>query len=575
MLLNFTTLKNLKLPLIILYSLVFILICFRNYFLKTPIFGGDEYAYFIHALYSGVDLSEFDPLLQHTNNLVFFRWLNLFLAKGHVEEFFIFKTIHLIEWFLIVFLIYFTFCRSLKKTQLHFSSLLTLFLPSSIYISTLMPDIELTLVVVTVVFLISRMNNKNEFVILTLIAFFSALGILIKPNAIILMCSSLFFILVKGYIVKIKNSLTCTSFYLLFFIFIWFVSLFFLMSVLSNSAFSLSDAFSLKFYSFAISMPQGGSDLFTKLEQMLKYLFSHLLILFIIFPLSIYFIIQSFIKIVLPNQYIFNLTKSESYVFLFLIILFIADLFMISIFSVNVSNVSYSESSRLHGRYLLPLIVYMPVLTFYFINKIRTTFSHIRFFLFFNIAALFLFIYFVKSSYKIYPWDYPELFVFFSEHNFYNWTFSSPSFLSFYLIIFILLFGFLFSVYRPNFFKFFSIINLCILLIFGNLREFLWAKSHLTNNSNAIFSGQFFNRSIESSNPGDGLFIGNERYGSDAYFLLNFSRSPYIFQLPSGYVVDQSIVKEFKWVVMSNDYVVKFPYKSSLRYNNYGIYFIH
>jgi hypothetical protein len=117
------------------------------------------------------------------------------------------------------------------------------------------------------------------------------------------------------------------------------------------------------------------------------------------------------------------------------------------------------------------------------------------------------------------------------------------------------------------------LVNLFALIFLGNINETRWAYFHSINNKEIVDAGQFFNKILRANSfQGEGLYIGNDRYGSDSYFLLNLSKIPFVRQMQRGSIIQDSDITNKKWLITSSNYVVNFHYKNVISKYNYSLY---
>src|SRR5690606_4377030 len=123
---------------------------------------------------------------------------------------------------------------------------------------------------------------------------------------------------------------------------------------------------------------------------------------------------------------------------------------MTAYFSASVGANSPGEADRLHGRYLGSALIILPF--FYFMFLDRCDRRSVKAVSLTGIGACAAFLFFIYPGFKIYPWDYPELFGFFVAPNHYSWSHDGHTSLGYYALV-LCAAGFGASLVRPELFR--------------------------------------------------------------------------------------------------------------------------
>ena len=227
---------------------------------------------------------------------------------------------------------------------------------------------------------------------------------------------------------------------------------------------------------------------------------------------------------------------------------------------------------RLHGRYLGSALVTLPFFYFAFVENARM--RAIRRMAIAGVLICIPFHFWVERAFKLYPWDYPELFAFFSFPNHYHWGFGGRNHIG-RLAFTVCALGFVATCIRPALFRAAMTLQLALLLLLGHVQMQRWLHAHMQMNGANIDMSAALGKVLQPAQPGDGLLIGDQRYGSMSYTLFNLGSAPRVLVKAPGATITAADVKDAKWVVTAAAYDVEFPHRSLIRFGALTLYPLH
>ncbi len=545
-----------------IYLAIVSLISLNILFIDYPILGSDEYAYFINAKYIDrlTDLYIAQPHLQHTPTILYLWFLKFIIYFDPQNIVIFYRFLQLILYILIGLILknQFTSNKLLESKKINIGFLLYLILPSSFYINTVMPEILIMLISALALYLLLGNCNKRKIFTLGLLL---GAGLLIKPHVLATILACNLFILLNNYS-KVKISHTILNLAILN-LTIYLSAL--IITKLTVNEWDLMLKFGLGSNVYGQYLKLGLSQYLLKLYEFSKYFIAHSLVLALFFT-------PVFVSII--NKYSFLWMEQYKEITLFVVVLLISHISMISWFTAGAGQLSDGEQFRLHGRYLNPVLIFMPFLYILVIDKIGSSKTVVLIGLF-QILLLLLFIFIVVQGFKIFPWDYPALFAFFKSQNWYGWKYTdSNNYLSIILILFILMVNILIIIYRNKlkFVKVILITLLSILFIFGLIQTFLWAYSHEKNLANINTEARSIGKLLGAGKIGDGVFITDNPYGTTAFALFNLDSAPKVLIRNQNSDIKQSDIEGAKWVIFMGNYNANFPHKTSISLSKFNLF---
>ena len=194
-----------------------------------------------------------------------------------------------------------------------------------------------------------------------------------------------------------------------------------------------------------------------------------------------------------------------------------------------------------------------------------------------GLAALGILAYLINSIFRVYPWDFPELFAFFSAPNHYQWDFAKPwpallnyggyiSLIGGGLTALVVLArpGLLVSAYG-------AFMTLIVLVgqIQVNAYMFAWSDIVRWRADDARAIAQL----LVPVQAGDGVVVADQRYASVSEFVFSLRAPQWLLVRPSGaHLTETDLPPDVSWVAAINDYVADFHYRYSLKFEHTSLY---
>lgn len=537
-----------------------ILFILSNIFMSGyPILGSDEYAYIANGKYLDTlgDLYAAQPHLQHTPTILYLKITNIFQKLNTDNFVLIYRIFQLIVFIFVGMMIKNIFIKYnlIDNKNAKLGYLIYLFLPCSFYINTIMPEILTMLISCLVIyFLLDEIKIKN----ITILGIILGASLLIKPNVLALILTANLYIVLTYLNKNHKISLIYNLFLLN--IIIYLTALFLTKALINEWDFKLERGLGYGAYGHYISA--GGNLIYSKIYEFFRYFLAHSFILFFIFTPVVFGLLNK-------NSIFWSGRKPRELSLLIILLLF-SHIAMVSWFTAGTAYLSEGELLRLHGRYLNPVLIFMPFL--FMLSISNSDSKEIKLFSLFQILALIIFSVLIVPNFKIYPWDYPMLFAFFQPDNWYKWNYADMvNYFYYFLIIVILLFNIMIIKYsyKIKSSKIMLIVVLLCIMVSGQIQTYLWSYSHLKNLESINNGARALKSILGDGKIGDGIFIADNSFGTTSFALFNMNNAPKVIIRTKSSVISQADIEGAKWVVTMGEYSLKFRYNASFAFGNY------
>jgi hypothetical protein len=180
----------------------------------------------------------------------------------------------------------------------------------------------------------------------------------------------------------------------------------------------------------------------------------------------------------------------------------------------------------------------------------------------------------VFKNYKIYPWDNPLLYSFFTFPNHYKWGFDSDlPFVGLWLF-FIIMAGNVIAIFYTQWIKRVVGAQIFLVLIVGMYQTTNWLSFHTRANVNLSVSSRGISSLLRDQRAGGGVFISDGRYGSMSYVLYGLANAPKVIVRPEMEEISQTDVQGYDWVLVGKQYAQNFYYSSKLVMDGFTLYLI-
>lgn len=563
-----------------IFIFAFFLYACIGVFLGSPIFGGDEYAYFIKGKFfvQQNNLIQLDPYLQKVSSPLFLYMLSLFTKLGLEDFTLLLRIIHSFEYCL-TGLVLIKLFQGLCSFRYRIAGLLTfLLLPSAYFMFSVMPEIELLLISSLVAYVLVILFPSAPYKASVYSGVLLGISLLIKPHALAIIFTAILFILFltllntkndRKIILSIKASALMLGAAYIAFLVLW-------RTCESNWTFNPISALALDFYGRQLGKGITSFAPLDKLIATMKYFAAHLSVIFLIFPPVI--IVFGNLLSKMFTGYRFGgeehdpMIRRADAIILFALLMVLSSVMMASYFVAGAAFINEGEAFRLQGRYLGSALIFMPFLFYYWLDKKR--FEIGKSVIFLGIAALSISYFWVFRNFKLFPWDYPLLFSFFSYPNHYGWGFDGGLPAAGNWLLYFLLGGYLVAFFQNKWRGAIISSQLALVLLIGFYQMSSWVYTHTRSNAKLSRDGKAISQLLNAK-FGNGVFISEDRYGAMAYTLYGLGSAPKVIVKPSGQLIEYSEVQGFDWVLLGKKYSPKFYYSGELNFDNFNLYLIN
>jgi hypothetical protein len=506
--------------LLLIAAALTLLALFRVQTTPAPIYASDEYAYLKRAQLSAQpgEVSARDSQLQEINNRLYYKVISLSSALGVDPTAFV-RWINFVG--LYGFVIGGGYVLLLRRTSRSAGSLFVLLACSqgfSVYVLSLMPDVLYSVMFTGATFTLFTQIERRPFVAYAGAAAISALMLYVKPHAVALVLALVLFAPLNGWLrcerlaVVLKHA-TVTILVIVIVIFLcnfWLFGdasfrLLFVGQTYKQVAFGNVDSW------FSAS----------RLSQVIQFTTAHFLALFLLFPVFVFDIRRHFRRDPRPAP--------EQLASLFLLISTVLVVAMVVKFSIEVAQGNPGEGDRLHGRYisfLFPALAWLTALragsNFSISVGPRAQLSYIGAFVVFVVLA---------SLFRLFPWDYPDILVFFSGENKY-WPTSILEFTRFAVWGIVGLVFLSFWVLRLSSRGALVAVS-CVLALGSSLRVTYWQEVHAREHQYLADAGRSL-RALSLAQDSRLVVAGPDRFGWLSYVLYGYDGFPWVRQAADG-----------------------------------------
>lgn len=532
----------------------------------SPLFGSDEYAYFISGKYRSElqTLYTLDPGLQRITNLLYFKIVHAFIAVFGSHFVDGFRVIHALEYIITALLLYQTTVSLVDRRSALLGVTAFLLMPTHIYIYAVMPEIELLMASALLGFVVVRVFPKRAVAGSFLSAIILAFAILIKPHAVAMLLAVLVVFAVAGYWRRAGNRFLRSVSDCGITLIACYVSLVILWR-LSSGYWNLdpSAALGLQFYGSYLHSAGVTVPLNSKILSAISYAGAHLAIVLLIFsPVMVWTGARIWRTTVRRDDQSEDAEQARSMLALFSLTMLLSHVAMTAWFTAGAAALNQGEALRLHGRYLGPALLFFPMAYFFALKDMtlagrRMTTALIAFSLLVCTGVVF-------KNYKIFPWDYPLAFAFFNPQNWYHWGHPlSVSGLGIAISVAILA-GLLASLLTTRFQTKILSIQLFLILAVGSFQTYGWVYAQLQENQVTNATSRALGMLLGAEQIGKGVLVSEERYGKAAYILFGLGNAPVVITRKSGVAVTERDVQGADWLLLDGDYPLSFQPQGSL-----------
>lgn len=528
-----------------------------------PIFGSDEYAFFISGKFNHQleALYQLDPGLQRVSNFLYFSLVHAgtVLFGGHFLT--AYRIIHAIEFVAAVWLVCSAVRPLLDQRRMLLSVLCCLLFPAHIYLYAVMPEVDLMLLAAILGFTLVRIYPERSLRASVLAGAALGAAILIKPHAVALLLAAVAALGLMWLAGVGPRRLSVVLGNCLLMLASSYVALI-LLAFASTGNWSLDPtvALGLKFYGKYLNTAVQVS-LFTKVISALHYLLANLAGGGPDFCAGAGLVRCAFVFA--PARAAQRYAAADG-IGDFALAMLGSHLAMAAWFTAGAAAITDGEAMRLHGRYLSTALIWLPPLYIYALTqlspRLRKLCSAVL------AAAVVLFLLLVLPKFKIYPWDHPLLMAFFNPKNWYQWSHGGALPYLGMLVIAAVIAGLLLTVFKREWQSRILIAQLLLILGAGFVQNYAWLCVHLHGTQDASQSGQALGMLLGDKQMGRGVLVTEERYGRASYLLFGLGNAPKVIARPAGEVVTPQDIAGADWVLIDGNYKLQFDYKAAMSF---------
>jgi len=267
----------------------------------------------------------------------------------------------------------------------------------------------------------------------------------------------------------------------------------------------------------------------------------------------------------------------QSVLVVFLATSMIFVLAMVASFSQSVSGAS-SEDDRIFGRYYLFLLPYF--IAFFLGIGTKAEYFTARLGAMLGVVATLAFGSIALTTFRIFPWDFPELFAFYVYPNHYAWSYDKlwPWMLDNggYILLAASLISAVAVLLRPPLLMRVYGGLLVAILAFGQIGENSWLWYQSAAGGGIANDARSLARLLAPLHESAGAVIGAERYGRVSFVLFGLASAQLVMTKEPGTRIAQAdLPPGVDWVIAADNYIVTFPYLRSVEMGSLTLYIIH
>lgn len=541
--------------LLVAMFVAFVVLVGRVVSTESPVMASDEYAYFMGAKYAaeGQELYRYDPAMQPVDNkayrLLFDAWA--LVSVEHVAL--VGRLFNSLVFVLSSLLVFFLGCSAFDRKTAAISSIVYLAFPFSFYSTILLPEVEFQALVYAGVLLALWASSRRSAWMVLLPALVSAAAYFVKPHAVALVVGTAAFFAVSDLIGRIdgrwagmKSGLLRAALYI-------FSTGVFVHVVRLLSGEAGGGGVVSSFYAYYLQRLSSPAYLLGNAWSMLDYIAGHAWVLMVMFAPGCLLIAGECWKAARPRP----ASRAETALpdealqrrrfAVLLALLCIAFLAMIGAFTNAASQVSEFERYRLHGRYLeplLPLLLLFSVWAVYVSRRLKVMSGAL-------LVSVLMFSFYLRFQYHIYPWDYPDIFVFFTS-ALQHW--SLPG-MNDWLMWLVVLAAFIFFICGlvDRFAAKAYLFYLVLLMVGSHVQMANWLRQVSRDNQAMIEAGDMLRECLVGAQPGSGLILVDDRYGKSSFFLMQFAGLQHVRSIEKAADFSGELPPGVRWIIAPSD----------------------
>jgi hypothetical protein len=246
---------------------------------------------------------------------------------------------------------------------------------------------------------------------------------------------------------------------------------------------------------------------------------------------------------------------------------------MVSIFTHTVGAAEASEGDRIHGRYwgyLIPLFVVVTLAHFELQNRTRELRPRASMWVeraggAVWLAAIFAFVVAVTPTFRLFPWDFPDLFALYRQND-PNWPYAAWMPSSSIIVISLLTvcaIAYLFALFALPMRRLLTAASLAATFAIGSINSTGWQLDVAPGMRTLADAGQAAARIV--GRESEGLFVASEYGGLEQYVMFQLPlRSHVTIKPPSTILTEADVPPSAQWVLTMKPYPVQFRHSKAI-----------
>lgn len=579
-----TTLSDLRLGqqiprlLIAAVFVTFILLLARILAVDSPVMASDEYAYLANAAHVSekTELYRLDPGLQSLDTKLYPFFYDFWTSVSNQRAQTVGRVFNALLFVLCAFVLHATFLRLFDRGTALVSTLLYLAMPFSFYSTTLLPEVELQLCLYLLAYCLVVAGTRFGYGWVVTGALFAGLGYLFKPHGVAAILAGGVYVLIVGFFAR-RGSVAARAIDAFARSLAFFATSFAVVLACKKLIGTASDAqggaLVSGIYASYLQRLGNAGYLWENLHGMLDYVGGHVWVLTALFAPGLYAICMNgsrWLRKVrdVPIDEPPASAESAQYFAVFVILLAIALISMIAAFTQSAGSTSEFEKYRLHGRYLESLLPFLLAYSFWWCRSASQKIPAVL-----GVIALASFAWQGRHLYKLYPWDYPDVFGFFTP-SLTHWGLPGASS---WTCAFILVVG-LFC-WASLFFGRAKVLAYAIYLsaVFtaSHVQMSNWLQYHNQTNGPTVDAADGLRDFLGPVPDASGLVLASNRYGETAYLLMEMNSLQYVMPLPADGNFDiKQVPPGVGWIVAPQSATLHLPNAAELSFGNQKLYLL-
>lgn len=546
--------------------------------LGSPIYTADEYAYIAGGHhYPHIEQGyALDPALQQLNNYLYFYFVKKIIAISSSNFFIIVRLANIFFYMMTCTIMYAMTRATFGRTPASVVFLITAILPFSAYAMAVMPETPFMFLFAVAAGLIVIMSPDRPNAAAIGSGFIVALMLLIKPNAMAnLAGATVTFLAIPLLTAHEKGARWRFPAPALLFLGAVYASLLLLSKPLSGHW----QANPLYFVGTLYTGVVGGSPVSSRILGTIPYILGNALVILLLFSVPLYEGLRRLFSY-FKQRSTLSLVERRAFILIVLALLTTAAaITMASFLTYSVGQRADSEAHRLHGRYyayLFPFLASIGAALLWQRPEASPSsegknwlWARIPFIL--SLAALAVCTFGLDRWFHIFPWDFPELFAFYRVTNS-PWPWPEAWAAARPLAIAALFAGALVGVWRPRLGLRLYPLGLIAVLLIGNVQTTRWQMQHTAADAPYTNEARIFGAML-TGNPGPGLAVGSERYGTMSYMMSYLPGTfPALVRGQGTTISPADVPPGTTWIVTCGDYVVNVPYRGVIHGKKMSLY---